>query len=333
MANEPEEKKPPIPPQGEQPASSEPAPKPVSAAPGDKPPVPKPTVPEGSVEAEKQTDVGVGAVPNPAEAGARESAETQAKQPALATPPPAPGQTAAGVPPAKPAAAAPPKPAAPAAANPAVAAGKPPAPGAASGAPAAPAKPAAPASAAGGAAAPPKPAAPPKEAPPKPEPLDNPLVQRFQRRFGEAIREAWIDRKQAILVVEAARLREICLFVRDNEKFNYLCDLTAVDWPRREKRFDVVLNLYSFSKDERLRIKAHAAENEMVPSVSSVWPTANWLEREVYDMFGIRFEGHPHLTRILLPDEWQGYPLRKDYDILMQDQAWVRENLGIESGQ
>ncbi len=173
----------------------------------------------------------------------------------------------------------------------------------------------------------------PKKPLPKPEPLDNPLVQRFKKRFGEAIREAWIDRKQAILVVDAARLREICLFVRDDEKFNYLCDLTAVDWPRREKRFDVVLNLYSFSKNERLRIKAHAAENEMVPSVSSVWPTANWLEREVYDMFGIRFEGHPHLTRILLPDEWQGYPLRKDYDILTQDQAWVRENLGIESGQ
>jgi NADH-quinone oxidoreductase subunit C len=328
MANEPEDKKPPIPPQGEQPASSEPAARPVSAAPSEKPPVPKATVPEGSVEAEKKTDVGVGAVPNPAEAGAREAAETQAKQPAPAAPPPAapaaPGTPAA----AKPASATvPPKPAAAPTANPAVAAGKPPAPGAASGG--APAKPAAPA----GAAAPPKPAAPPKEAPPKPEPLDNPLVQRFKKRFGEAIREAWIDRKQAILVVDAARLREICLYVRDDEKFNYLCDLTAVDWPRREKRFDVVLNLYSFSKNERLRLKAHAAENEMVPSVSNVWPTANWLEREVYDMFGIRFEGHPHLTRILLPDEWQGYPLRKDYDILTQDQAWVRENLGIESGQ
>jgi NADH-quinone oxidoreductase subunit C len=204
----------------------------------------------------------------------------------------------------------------------------------ASGAPAKPAvsaKQAAPA--AGGAAAPPKPAAPPKEAPPKPEPLDNPLVQRFKKRFGEAIREAWIDRKQAILVVDAATLREISLYARDDETFNYLSDLTAVDWPRREKRFDVVLNLYSFSKNERLRLKAHAADNEIVPSVSNVWPTANWLEREVYDMFGIRFEGHPNLKRILLPDEWQGYPLRKDYDILTQDQAWVRENLGIESGQ
>ena len=112
-----------------------------------------------------------------------------------------------------------------------------------------------------------------------------------------------------------------------------LSDLTAVDWPRREKRFDVVLNLYSFAKNERLRVKARAAAGEPVPSVSGVWPTANWLEREAFDMFGIVFAGHPNLTRILLPDEWQGYPLRKDYDIIEQDTSWVKENLGIESGQ
>jgi NADH-quinone oxidoreductase subunit C len=70
-----------------------------------------------------------------------------------------------------------------------------------------------------------------------------------------------------------------------------------------------------------------------VPSVCEIWPAANWLERECYDMFGMVFEGHPKLTRILMPDEWQGYPLRKDYDILKQDTDWVRENLGIESGQ
>lgn len=194
-----------------------------------------------------------------------------------------------------------------------------------------PAKPAAPAGAAAG--APPKPPAPPKEAPPKPEPLDNALVQRYKARFGDGILESWIDRKQAILVVDRARLVEIAKFTRDDEQFNFLADLTAVDWPRREKRFDVVLNLYSFPKNERLRIKVHAGEAEPVPSVTGVWSTANWLEREVWDMFGIRFAGHPNLTRILLPDEWQGFPLRKDYDILTQDTAWIRENLGIESGQ
>jgi len=188
---------------------------------------------------------------------------------------------------------------------------------------------------AGAPAAPPKAAAP---APPKPPvvlqtPLDNELVKRFRAKFGVALLEAIEDRKQAILTVERARLVEISLYLRDEEKFDMLASLTAVDWPKREKRFDVVLDLYSFPKNERLRLKVHAADAEEVPSVVSVWPAANWQEREVFDMFGIVFSGHPELKRILLPDEWQGYPLRKDYDILQQDTAWVRENLGIESGQ
>jgi len=191
------------------------------------------------------------------------------------------------------------------------------------------AKPAAPA-----APAAPKAAAPPaKEAPPKPLPLDNELVQRLKGRFGDAIREATLDRKQAIVTIAVDQLREISRYCRDDEKFDMLVDLTAVDWPKREKRFDVILILYSFAKNERVRLKAHAGENEPVPSVCEIWPAANWLERECYDMFGIVFEGHPKLTRILMPDEWQGYPLRKDYDILKQDTDWVRENLGIESGQ
>ena len=184
------------------------------------------------------------------------------------------------------------------------------------------------------------PAAPPKAAPPAPKPpvvlqtpLNNELVTRLRGKFGAAILEAMEDRKQAIVTVECARLAEFALHLRDVEKFDMLSDLTAVDWPKREKRFDVILNLYSFAKNERLRIKAHAADGEKVPSLVEVWIAANWLEREVFDMFGIVFSGHPNLKRILLPDEWQGYPLRKDYDILQQDTAWVRENLGIESGQ
>jgi NADH-quinone oxidoreductase subunit C len=237
------------------------------------------------------------------------------KQPPVNAPGDKPAVDAAK--PAAPPAAAPPKP-------PAAAGATPPVPPAA--------KPAAPGAAAA-AGAPPKPLAPPKEAPPKPEPLDNDLVKRYKQRFGEGIREAWIDRKQSILVVDAAQYEEVARFTRDVEQFNLLADLTAVDWPRREKRFDVVLNLYSFAKNERLRIKVHVAEKEQISSVAGVWSTANWLEREVWDMFGIVFAGHPNLTRILLPDEWQGFPLRKDYDILTQDTAWIRENLGIESGQ
>jgi NADH-quinone oxidoreductase subunit C len=200
-------------------------------------------------------------------------------------------------------------------------------------APKPPAAPAVPAAKPPAAAAPPKPPAappPPKEGPVA---LDNDLVKRYKAKFGEAIREAWIDRKQAILVVAREQLVEIAMYSRDEEKFDWLSDLTAVDWPKREKRFDVVLNMYSMEKNERLRLKVHATADERVPSVQGVWATANWEEREVYDMFGIVFEGHPGLTRILMPDEWQGHPLRKDYDILTQDTAWVRENLGIESGQ
>jgi NADH-quinone oxidoreductase subunit C len=184
------------------------------------------------------------------------------------------------------------------------------------------------------------PAAPPKAAPPAPKPpvvlqtpLNNELVTRLRGKFGAAILEAMEDRKQSIVTVECARLAEFALHLRDVEKFDMLSDLTAVDWPKREKRFDVILNLYSFAKNERLRIKAHAADGERVPSLVEVWIAANWLEREVFDMFGIIFSGHPDLKRILLPDEWQGYPLRKDYDILQQDTAWVKANLGIESGQ
>jgi NADH-quinone oxidoreductase subunit C len=193
-------------------------------------------------------------------------------------------------------------------------------------------KPAAPpaAPAAAKPAAPPRPPAPPKEGPVT---LDNDLVKRYKEKFGPAILEAWIDRKQSILVVARELLAEIALYSRDDEKFDWLSDLTAVDWPKREKRFDIVLQMYSFEKNERLRVKVHASAEERVPSVQGIWSTANWMEREAFDMFGVVFEGHPDLKRILLPDEWQGHPLRKDYDILTQDTAWIRENLGIESGQ
>ena len=154
-------------------------------------------------------------------------------------------------------------------------------------------------------AVPPKPAVP---ATPKPPvvlqtPLDNELVQRLRAKFGSAVLEAMEDRKQAILTVDRARLIEIALYLRDEEKFDLLASQTAVDWPKREKRFDVVLDLYSFAKNERLRVKVHAADAEEVPSVVSVWPAADWQEREIYDMFGIVFSGHPNLKRILLPDE------------------------------
>jgi NADH-quinone oxidoreductase subunit C len=200
-------------------------------------------------------------------------------------------------------------------------------------APKPPAAPAAPAAKPPAAPAAPRPPAAPPAPKEGPVALDNDLVKRYKEKFGPAILEAWTDRKQSILVVARELLAEIAIYSRDDEKFDWLSDLTAVDWPKRDKRFDIVLLMYSFEKNERLRLKVHASADERVPSVQGIWSTANWMEREAYDMFGVIFEGHPDLKRILLPDEWQGFPLRKDYDILKQDTAWIRENLGIESGQ
>ncbi len=164
-------------------------------------------------------------------------------------------------------------------------------------------------------------------------PLDNDLVRRYRERFGAAILDALEDRKQPYLVIDAAQLSEIARYSRDEEKFDLLEDFTAVDWPKREKRFDLVAILYSFPYNTRLRVKTAIPSDQHPSTLTDIWPTANWLEREIFDMFGIEFAGHPGLTRILLPDGWQGHPLRKDYDILQQDTAWVREHLGIESGQ
>ena len=164
-------------------------------------------------------------------------------------------------------------------------------------------------------------------------PLDNDITKRYREQFGAAILDATEDRKQPYLVIAAAHLAEIARYSRDIEKFDLLEDYTAVDWPRREKRFDLVAILYSFPHNMRLRLKIPLADGETASSLVEIWPTANWLEREIFDMFGISFSGHPDMKRILLPEEWQGHPLRKDYDILQQDTAWVRENLGIEGGQ
>jgi len=199
---------------------------------------------------------------------------------------------------------------------------------------AAPAKPAASAPAKPAAAAPAKPA-PPAKAPVKPEPWTSPLLDELQKGLPGAIIEAVIFRSMPSLTVAKEYLLSVCHFLKSEEGGAYalLTDETAVDYPKREKRFDIIYHLYSFKRNDRLRLKVVVAEGEAVPSVVGLWPTANWLEREVYDMFGVVYEGHPDLKRILLPDGWTGHPLRKDYDILRQDSAWVKSNLGIESGQ
>lgn len=186
------------------------------------------------------------------------------------------------------------------------------------------------------AAAAPKPAAPappPKPAGPVPLPWESEMVTRLKGRFGSGIAEASTYLGQNYLVADRSIVFNVLQALRDEEQFDYNVDVTAVHYPQREKQFDVLWILYSFARNERMRVKTRIAEGESAPSVVPLWPTANWLERECYDMFGIQFEGHPDLRRILLPDEWKGHPLRKDYGIIQQDQEWVKINLGIESGQ
>ena len=189
-------------------------------------------------------------------------------------------------------------------------------------------------------AAPPKPAAPAgPAAPPKPPPTmaatpwDSELSRELKDRFGDSISEASTYLGQNFFVVKPDATVPILEHLKLDEDFDYLVDVTAVDWPKRAERFDLVYIVYSFSRNERVRIKTYIPDGFKPRSAVGVHLTANWLEREVFDMFGIEFAGHPDLRRILMPDEWQGHPLRKDYGILQQDERWVQENLGIESGQ
>ncbi len=192
---------------------------------------------------------------------------------------------------------------------------------------------AAPPAAAAKPAAPAAPAAPPKPAGPTPQPWESDMVASLKRRFGSGIREASTYVGQPYLVVDKSILQEVLQLLHNDEQFDYCVDVTAVHYPKREEAFDVIWILYSFARNQRIRVKTTIQDGESVGSTVALWSTANWLEREVFDMFGIRFEGHPDLRRILLPDGWQGYPLRKDYPILQQDTEWVKINLGIESGQ
>jgi NADH-quinone oxidoreductase subunit C len=159
------------------------------------------------------------------------------------------------------------------------------------------------------------------------------MISRLRTQHGLGLHETNTYLGQKYIVADSSLIPELLQVLRDQEQFDYCVDITAVHYPEREKQFEVVWILYSFQHNERIRVKAAYADGESAPSAVAIWPAANWLEREVYDMFGIRFEGHPDLKRILLPDGWKGHPLRKDYGIIQQDQEWVQINLGIESGQ
>lgn len=124
------------------------------------------------------------------------------------------------------------------------------------------------------------------------------------------------DNNQTVVRVACERIVEAATILRDAFGFQVAEDVTAVDyWQRREPRFDVVYHLFSYEHGDAITLRVAVDEGEAVPSVTGVFPGANWYERELYDMFGIPFEGHPDLRRILMPYDWEGHPLRKDYPL------------------
>ena len=160
---------------------------------------------------------------------------------------------------------------------------------------------------------------------------DDVLLEGLKKQFPGEILSGQSFLGQSIYTVKPGALYDVMLALRDHSEspFDYMIDVSALDYLGDQERFLMVYQLYSYSAKKLLRVKSRFAEGDPVPSMTSIWKTADWLEREVYDMFGILFSGHPDLKRILLPDDWHGFPLRKDYDIKLQDQSWIRNHLKI----
>jgi NADH-quinone oxidoreductase subunit C len=147
---------------------------------------------------------------------------------------------------------------------------------------------------------------------------DHPAVARLLAWNPASVAGVKFDRDEMTLYIDRPYLREACAILRDDPScaFNFLSDVTCVDWFPAEPRFEVIYHLLSISKKERVRLKVKLdGVSPVVESVTSVWPGANYFEREVFDLFGIRFTGHPYLVRLLMPEDWEGHPLRKDYPV------------------
>jgi NADH-quinone oxidoreductase subunit C len=289
-------------------------------SPRQEPAAPKPANPEAAVTAttsETSSATGQATAPSPATPAAASAAQaatggTPATRPTVAA---KPGEAGQAVPPARAAAQA--RPAAPAAK---------------------------PAGAAPAAEHPPKAAAPagPPDPPPPPTATPPAFIAGLKGILPEdALRLSfWVG--DWTIIIPAAHVLDVARYLRDapDALFDLCSDVTATDWPLRPERFDVIYCLYSIRHRHRVRVKAKARETEPVASVTPVWPAANWLEREVYDMFGVNFVGHPDRRRILMPDDWQGFPQRKDYplegpgELLMENPLdWLKLRQAREEAQ
>lgn len=159
----------------------------------------------------------------------------------------------------------------------------------------------------------------------------DPVIARVLERFGDQVLESLVDRDQPTFVVERENLRDVAAFLRDTSGLDFvrLVDLCGADFLdveqrlHRRARFEVVYHLHSFQLKRWVRIRVPVDEDDaIVPTLTGLWPGANWYEREVFDLFGIQFADHPDLTRILMPDEWEGNPLRKDFQPPREPHEW-----------
>lgn len=149
--------------------------------------------------------------------------------------------------------------------------------------------------------------------------MNDQVLQRLRDQFGDAIEESAEFRGELTVVVPRERIVEVCRFLKEDPstRFDLLADLCGIDMYTPLRRFGVIYNLLSISRKHRIRVKTYCEDDDtVVPTVTGVWRTANWHERETYDMFGIRFEGHPDLRRIYMPDAFEHHPLRKDFPLM-----------------
>ena len=145
---------------------------------------------------------------------------------------------------------------------------------------------------------------------------EHPAAMALESHLPDAIAGGHAEHGDPTLFIAPQRIVEACQFLKAEQGFVRLSGITAVDWHPADPRFEVVYLLHSLEKHVRLRLKCRVAESECeIDSVTGVWRGANWYEREVFDMFGIRFRNHPDLRRILMPSDWEGHPLRKDYPV------------------
>ncbi len=145
---------------------------------------------------------------------------------------------------------------------------------------------------------------------------DNPAAAALEARLPDAITDGHAEHGESTMFISPSRIVEACRFLKDELKFVRLSGITAVDWHPADPRFEVVYLLHSLEKNTRLRLKCWVSGSECeIDSVTGVWRAADWYEREVFDMFGIVFRNHPDLRRILMPNDWEGNPLRRDYPV------------------